>query len=103
MVGCRWESLGQQIPTMSLNQNNPSLNPILTYFLNTFLLMMIILVQYIARHALKTWLPLKVQEFVNLCTVSNISVFILDDNIHGYYIHGQAPGGVAEGTAAHLQ
>lgn len=40
---------------------------------------------------------------MNLCTVSNISLFILDDLIHGYYIHGQAPGGVSEGTAEDLQ
>lgn len=38
-----------------------------------------------------------------MCTIANISVFILDETVHGYYIHGQAPGGVSEGTAEVLK
>jgi len=38
----------------------------------------------------------KKQSFVDLCTVSNISVFILDSHLHGYYIHGLAPGGKSD-------
>ena len=33
----------------------------------------------------------KKQEFMDLCSVSNISVFILDSYLHGYYIHGLSP------------
>lgn len=28
--------------------------------------------------------------------MNNISVFILDDQVHGYYLHGVCPGGSAE-------
>ena len=31
------------------------------------------------------------QNFVDLCVVSNISILILDDSLHGYYIHGVTP------------
>jgi meckelin len=34
--------------------------------------------------------------FVDLCSVSNISVFILDQNHHGYYIHGRSPHGITD-------
>ncbi|CAF4599618.1 unnamed protein product [Rotaria sp. Silwood1] len=38
----------------------------------------------------------KILNFVDLCSVSNISVFILDQNYHGYYIHGRSPHGIAD-------
>jgi len=34
--------------------------------------------------------------FVDLCSVSNISVFILIDNLYGYYIHGRSPHGATD-------
>jgi len=41
-------------------------------------------------------------EFVDLCCVSNISVFILDSSLHGYYIHGQSPAGKADSNIDEL-
>lgn len=38
----------------------------------------------------------KIINFIDLCSVSNISVFILDDNQHGYYIHGRSPHGTTD-------
>jgi meckelin len=34
--------------------------------------------------------------FIDLCSVSNISVFILTDNQYGYYIHGRSPHGTTD-------
>ncbi|CAF3900474.1 unnamed protein product [Rotaria sordida] len=34
--------------------------------------------------------------FVDLCSVSNISVFIFTDNLYGYYIHGLSPHGITD-------
>ena len=34
--------------------------------------------------------------FVDLCSVTNISVFILTDNLYGYYIHGLSPHGATD-------
>lgn len=33
---------------------------------------------------------------MDLCSVSNISVFILDQSRHGYYIHGRSPHGITD-------
>ncbi len=38
----------------------------------------------------------KIINFIDLCSVSNISVFILDQNRHGYYIHGRSPHGITD-------
>ncbi len=38
----------------------------------------------------------KIINFIDLCSVSNISVFVLMDNLYGYYIHGRSPHGIAE-------
>jgi meckelin len=51
----------------------------------------------VLRKILKIWFPTKPEEFVDLCTIANISIFILDEINHGYYIHGKTPGGIAEG------
>lgn len=47
-------------------------------------------------------IPQKKMEFVDLCTVSNVSVFILDSTLHGYYIHGQSPAGKADSNIDEL-
>lgn len=31
------------------------------------------------------------QYFINLCTLTNISLLIMDDRYHGYYLHGRSP------------
>ncbi|CAF1345544.1 unnamed protein product [Adineta steineri] len=38
----------------------------------------------------------KIINFLDLCSVSNISVFILMDNLYGYYMHGRSPHGTAD-------
>lgn len=48
------------------------------------------------------WFPIQVEDFVDLCSIANISIMILDDALHGYYIHGENPIGVAEGSSEHL-
>jgi len=46
-----------------------------------------------------TWNPYKIQDFVDLCCVANISILVFDESLHGYYIHGESPSGHAEGSA----
>ena len=47
--------------------------------------------------------PLQVENFIDLCSVSNISIFIFDESVHGYYIHGQSPGGISEVTTEEIE
>ncbi|KAF6023262.1 TMEM67 [Bugula neritina] len=38
----------------------------------------------------------KVRQFVDLCSMANISVFIMENGQFGYYIHGRSPHGIAD-------
>jgi meckelin len=38
----------------------------------------------------------KIMNFIDLCSVCNISLFILDKSHHGYYIHGRSPHGITD-------
>ncbi|CAF0912475.1 unnamed protein product [Rotaria sordida] len=38
----------------------------------------------------------KIINFIDLCSVSNISIIILDQIYHGYYIHGRSPHGISD-------
>jgi meckelin len=38
----------------------------------------------------------KLLNFIDLCSVSNISVLLLIDNRYGYYIHGRSPHGTTD-------
>ncbi|XP_076375492.1 meckelin isoform X2 [Megalopta genalis] len=38
----------------------------------------------------------KMQEFINLCSTVNISIFILPYNYYGFYIHGRSVHGIAD-------
>ena len=58
--------------------------------------------QFFWRKGISTWYPICYEEFPDLCSVANISVFIIDDNLHGYYVHGENPFGFSEGSAEHL-
>ena len=69
---------------------------LLRHCIITFVLFVSGLTQYALVRLVQLWLPLKKTEFLDLCSVSNISVFLLDSSSHGYYIHGQSPLGKAD-------
>jgi len=35
-------------------------------------------------------------QFTDLCSMANISVLVLEDSFHGYYIHGRSPHGYSD-------
>jgi hypothetical protein len=55
------------------------------------------------RRILSFRFPHKYDEFVDLCAFTNISLFIFDESLHGYYIHGQSPSGQADGPIEKLR
>ena len=71
-------------------------NNFLRFFLSSGIIYIVGIIQFGIQRLLQLWIPLKKTEFLDLCTVSNISVFILDDSLHGYYVHGKSPFGRAD-------
>ncbi len=39
---------------------------------------------------------------MDFCSIANVSIFVMDERLHGFYMHGQNPSGKAEGNAKHL-
>lgn len=57
----------------------------------------------VIRNLVKIWFPLPAEDFVDLCTMTNISILIFNEYLHGYYIHGMHPLGQAEGSLVHIE
>ena len=56
----------------------------------------------VGRKLFDIWFPIKIEDFVDLCSIANVSVIIVDTTLHGYYIHGENPCGYSEGSSEHL-
>ena len=92
---CDWERREHQVPRDAHVDGSP-INLVLRNFIAGIIVMASVSVELVIVRLLQIWLPLKKQEFMDLCSVSNISVFILDELLHGYYIHGLSPIGKAD-------
>lgn len=63
----------------------------LNYFLCAFIILCIAAVQYMLYLLSNVFNDSLISKFTDLCTVSNVSVLMMTEQVHGYYIHGQAP------------
>lgn len=89
-----WEELAQANPDMVTKPSEFSpINYVLKFFVSAFLFLCIMAAQYLVELVNAYVNSLKFQEFIDLCSVSNISVLMMDQYYHGYYIHGKAPWG----------
>ena len=96
-----WNHYTQLVPNVSWAENSPE-NYLLRHFLGTFVLFMAGVAQYVIRRIIQPWVPTQTTEFLDLCSVANVSVLILQDSLRGYYIHGQSPLGKADVTLQEL-
>ena len=94
----KWEFSSHEMPRISKiekPENSPE-NLLLRHCVGTFILFIAGFAQYAVKRILQIWIPLKKTEFLDLCSVANISVLILQDSLRGYYLHGQSPTGTAD-------
>jgi len=69
------------------------------YFSNPkkFLFVFLAIIQYLVYVIFyQRFVEDKLLNFIDLCSVSNISVLLLIDNRYGYYIHGRSPHGTTD-------
>ncbi|CAG9329728.1 unnamed protein product [Blepharisma stoltei] len=105
LSGIGWEELGSAQPNLHTDEGSYTKSPmnmVLRFFIDSFLILVIGYTQFIIRKIISTWVPTQLHNFVDLCAITNISVFILDDALHGYYIHGCSPIGIADITLDEL-
>ncbi len=67
-----------------------SFNYVLRYFTITMWYFLIVLLQLIYKALSYRFIKDPLDLFVDLCQLANISLFVLDERYHGYYIHGRA-------------
>ena len=96
-----WNRYAQVTPNISWVEKSPE-NIILRHFIGTFILFFAGITQYVLVRLLNIWIPTRKTEFLDLCSVANISVLILKDSLRGYYIHGQSPLCVSDTTLQQL-
>lgn len=97
--GLGWDELSRAQPNVDvghLEGNTSPKNPVLRYFLTCSLLLIIMYLQFVVRKVISNLKATPVQNFIDLCSIANISVMVLDEYLHGYYIHGVSPNGSAE-------
>ncbi len=73
------------------------------FFVEALLFLVISAVDYCLKLGLSIWLPLHTHNVVDLMSVANVSMLIFDHLTHGYYIHGRAASGKADGNAEQLK
>lgn len=99
-----WEYLAEANPEMNPQDNYLiPVNYVLKFFLSAFLFLCIMGAQYIVEAVNSYFSSLKFQDFMDLCSVTNISLLVMDEYFHGYYIHGKSPGGRADLTLSDLK
>lgn len=96
-----WVNRELHVPRKNFVEYAPS-NYLIRHFLASVIVMGAGVIQFVLVRLLQLWLPLKKTEFLDLCSVANISVFLLDEMLHGYYIHGQSPFGKADSNLDEL-
>eukprot|EP00743_Colponemidia_sp_Colp-15_P005392 GILK01005794.1.p1 GENE.GILK01005794.1~~GILK01005794.1.p1 ORF type:complete len:1050 (-),score=117.21 GILK01005794.1:142-2940(-) len=102
MRGVRWEYWATAQPHSSDLSSSHPIDPLLRYAISSWFWLGITATQHVVRKIFRRWFTSSAEEFTDLCSITNTSVFILDDYFHGYYIHGVSPGGRADGSAVEL-
>jgi len=91
-IGVGWGRFSLTNPDFSVHNNalQPD-NMFLKFFLSSFLMWCIVAVELVLIRIYKLLTTPLILQFTDLCSVANISVLVMTDQIHGYYIHGKAP------------
>ena len=99
--GFRYWSLMEKNLSTS-NSDSPESYP-LNFFVTTVIIFGIGTVQYFITLLISLKFPPAYVEFVDLCSVANISVIIFNEDLNGWYIHGKSPCGAADVSSERLR
>ena len=79
------------------SHRNSSINVVLRFASNSLFFLVLSLIQLMWRRFCERFVKeAEVQRFVDLSTVAKISIFIMDERFHGYYLHCRSPYGQAD-------
>jgi len=88
--GLNLQYLATSQPSFNLERTAP-IHPILLFAVSTFLLLVITILQYAyTNYVYDIYFENALYEFIDLLSLSNISLLIFDSNYHYFYIHGKS-------------
>ena len=79
-------------PNAGLKTNDPAIqfNILLRFAISASTYLAVIFVQLILNAVIyEQYIEHKIQQFTDLCTLSNISVWLMTEPRYGFYIHGR--------------
>ncbi|KAJ3177953.1 Meckelin [Gaertneriomyces sp. JEL0708] len=87
-----------------LNDLSPGpTNPLLLFCIDSLLLLALALTQYVFhRLAYERFYKNPLMDLFDMCSLANISILMLDEWGHGYYVHGRSVHGIADTNLAEL-
>ncbi len=86
------EVFALEVPTAGFNTEDDSLefNCLLRYALGVTTYLAVLTLQILFNRLIyEPYVENKIQQFIDLCTLSNISVWLLTEKRYGFYIHGR--------------
>jgi meckelin len=97
LVGCDMQYLATSAP---LDTTPGPLNPVLRFANTTIWFMIAELIQIFWNWAIwrRCFREPKAQQFHDFCTMAKISVFLLPNRLHGFYLHARSPHEHADAT-----
>jgi len=103
MFGIGWYYWSSESPDFTNKDSPYKINRVLLFFVISFVFFCTGAAEFFIRLAFSFRIPLPSHNFIDLCSIANLSVIIFDDILHGYYIHGQSPGGIADTDSEELK
>jgi meckelin len=89
LAGLKFEHLATQQPSATdLTPGEP--NMVVRFFVISMFYFTVVLIQLLYKALTYRFERDPLDHFADLCNLANISTFILDEELHGYYIHGRA-------------
>lgn len=102
--GFNWKNLSYVQTNLSTAHDDNAIDSfVLRFCVITGTVFLVGLLQYIVATGAAFANPPSYLEFVDLCSVANMSVIMFNEDLKGYYIHGKSPSGSADVDARQLR
>lgn len=83
-----WAHIGIQID--SRNSENSIISPSYQFALSGMVFLSLYFIQLIlSMYLYERYIKNSILDFMDVCSIANVSMFILDTPLHGYYLHGR--------------
>eukprot|EP00928_Gymnodinium_smaydae_P011929 TRINITY_DN14360_c0_g1_i5.p1 TRINITY_DN14360_c0_g1~~TRINITY_DN14360_c0_g1_i5.p1 ORF type:complete len:504 (+),score=121.65 TRINITY_DN14360_c0_g1_i5:207-1718(+) len=95
LEGFGWKNVARWYPAVYGDDGvyAAQFNPFLQYAMGSLIWLSVVTAQLLFSRIASIWCGNDLKDFVDVCSVANVSVFFMDEPFHGYYIHGKAPSG----------